>query len=344
VRALLYLPPVLSTDIVKPVCQFELIWQHAVSSQTRSNAHAHALNHPAGAYNPTLKLIYGEENPLSASTLTAVRTVLSAAALLAAVAIQGWSGGQPGTASDSAPNAAEVCDPIWSQGSGALLMDPNRQGWLAYSFVGILPAGIELGLYNFSGTASQAMGLQLTSATRASFLVQLTAVLVPLLSFLSGERISPRTWTAVAIGLAGSLLVAYDGVTQRAGSGLAGSSAEELKGMALIILSVCSYSLATVRLGIYGKKLLLINLLGPAPTHYSVLPSPIPNVEQQQQHCTASHIANARSLFAWLLRPMRAFCECFLIVVPLIVTLLLEIPLNTFTHLCGWNARDVRAG
>ena len=66
---------------------------------------------------------------------------------------------------------------------GIILRNPERRGLLAYSFVGILPAGIELGLYNFLGTASQALGLQLTSATRASFLVQLTAVLVPVLSY-----------------------------------------------------------------------------------------------------------------------------------------------------------------
>lgn len=40
----------------------------------------------AGSYNPTLKMIYSEEHPLDPATLTAIRTVLSALALLVAVA------------------------------------------------------------------------------------------------------------------------------------------------------------------------------------------------------------------------------------------------------------------
>lgn len=39
-----------------------------------------------GSYNPTLKMIYSEEHPLDPATLTAIRTVLSALALLVAVA------------------------------------------------------------------------------------------------------------------------------------------------------------------------------------------------------------------------------------------------------------------
>ena len=49
----------------------------------------------------------------------------------------------------------------------------------------VILAGIELGLYNFGGTACQAVGLQLTSATRAGFIIQSTAVLTPAISYLA---------------------------------------------------------------------------------------------------------------------------------------------------------------
>jgi len=54
-----------------------------------------------------------------------------------------------------------------------------------------LPA-LELGLWQFLGTAFQALGLEHTSATRAGFVVQTTNVLVPIISFLSGDSHSPH--------------------------------------------------------------------------------------------------------------------------------------------------------
>lgn len=65
-----------------------------------------------------------------------------------------------------------------------------------------LPA-LELGLWQFLGTASQALGLEHTSATRAGFVVQTTNVLVPIISFLSGDSILPTTWLAALLAMAG---------------------------------------------------------------------------------------------------------------------------------------------
>ncbi len=53
---------------------------------------------------------------------------------------------------------------------------------------------------------SQTLGLQLTSATRASFLIQATVMLTPLLSTLAGYRPGPRVWAACGLALAGTLL------------------------------------------------------------------------------------------------------------------------------------------
>lgn len=58
----------------------------------------------------------------------------------------------------------------------------------------------------------QAVGLQLTPATRAGFLIQLTAVLTPLLASLAGDKLAPRVWAAALMALAGTCLIALDGV------------------------------------------------------------------------------------------------------------------------------------
>lgn len=144
-----------------------------------------------GSYSPVIKLIFAEDRALDPSTLTAIRTVLSALVLMAAVAWQLlFVEGNKGVQVHESQATGQVAKPTPSPDSegldfGILRKDPTREGPLAFYWTGVLPAGIELGLYNFAGTAAQAMGLQLTSATRAAFLVQLTGLLVPMLSYLA---------------------------------------------------------------------------------------------------------------------------------------------------------------
>lgn len=63
-------------------------------------------------------------------------------------------------------------------------------------------------------------------ATRASFLVQATVLLTPLLSLAAGYRPGRRTWGACALALAGCLLITADeaaaegGAAALAGAGL----------------------------------------------------------------------------------------------------------------------------
>ncbi|KAJ9521084.1 hypothetical protein QJQ45_022816, partial [Haematococcus lacustris] len=166
-----------------------------------------------GSYNPTIRWLYDTDHPLSPSTLTAIRTVWAAGAL--AVAIACSNNRSLPAASPSLPDQAE---PQGSAGGAAGISQPAVQAacqaelpLLARTVNNVVVAGVELGTYNFLGTSLQAVGLQLTSATRAGFLVQLTAVLVPLLSALAGVPISPRIWAAALMALAGTCLVALDG-------------------------------------------------------------------------------------------------------------------------------------
>ena len=64
------------------------------------------------------------------------------------------------------------------------------------------------------------MGLQLTGATRASFLIQATLMLTPLLSTLAGYRPARRVWAGCGLALAGTLLITADEAGGSAGQGL----------------------------------------------------------------------------------------------------------------------------
>lgn len=54
------------------------------------------------------------------------------------------------------------------------------------------------------------------------------------------------------MGLLGSCMVAFDGIAHVEGDFMSGG-ANELRGALLIAASCTSYSLATVRLGVYGE-------------------------------------------------------------------------------------------
>ena len=64
----------------------------------------------------------------------------------------------------------------------------------------------------------QAVGLQLTSASRSAFLLYLNVKLVPVLAFLLyGRQIAARTWASAAVAVAGTTLLSFDGTPPCAG-------------------------------------------------------------------------------------------------------------------------------
>lgn len=114
-------------------------------------------------------------------------------------------------------------------------------------------AAVELGLWNFMATACQTFGLQLTSATRAGFLIQATALLTPLLATLGGERLGGRVWAGCGLALGGTLLIVADRV--EGGKAAADAAGLALGGDVAILLAALFYSLATVRLSGYARTL-----------------------------------------------------------------------------------------
>ena len=200
-----------------------------------------------------MKLIYEDDQSMDASTLTAIRTVLSALALMIAVGVE-QSKGNTGKKNDSSEDPPVVLT--------ATTEDRIEGALLTWTSSSVVIAGIELGIYNFLGTSLQAQGIQLTTATRAGFLSQLAAVLTPALAVLIGEKISLQVWLAIALGLLGSCLVALDTVSEGSSvlSDLSFNDSAELQGAAYLLSACLFYSLATVRLGLVANKFSSVNL------------------------------------------------------------------------------------
>ncbi|CAM9723524.1 unnamed protein product [Ectocarpus sp. 8 AP-2014] len=142
-------------------------------------------------------------------------------------------------------------------------------------------AGAELGLWLFLAGTVQARvwGLELTSASRAGFLVQLTTVIVPVLEAFFGRRkLKPQVWLACALATVGVALVSLGGIlppgadlfkyisgslsaTRLAPSGLWESvTSGNLRGDLLVACSALFYSLHVVRLGVHVSKLDTLSL------------------------------------------------------------------------------------
>ncbi len=91
----------------------------------------------------------------------------------------------------------------WRRGQDADVPPGARgvlQQVLNFSAPTLLVGGLELGLWNFAASSTQALGLEFTTATRAAFLIQATALLTPLLASLSGERPGRAVWCAAGPG------------------------------------------------------------------------------------------------------------------------------------------------
>jgi drug/metabolite transporter (DMT)-like permease len=207
-----------------------------------------------GTFAPAVRFLYQQDATISPAFLTGVRGTLSATALILASLL----GQQQQQQQRSLPGAP----PPPPQDRTALLL-----------------AGLELGVWNFLGTSCQATGLELTTATKAAFLIQLTGVMTPCLAFLTGETIPASVWKACLLALVGSCMIACDELdlqqlSVQAGAALhlapavpvdlaaaaaaaaaAGVVADERSsGDAIVILACLFYSMCTVRLSKYAPK------------------------------------------------------------------------------------------
>jgi drug/metabolite transporter (DMT)-like permease len=213
-----------------------------------------------GTFAPAIRYLYQQDTSLSPAYLTGVRGTVSASALLlAGLLTRKQSDQQKDSSSSSSTNT------------------------------GLLLAGLELGVWNFLGTSCQATGLELTTATKAGFLIQLTGVMTPCLAYLLGETIPGTVWKACALALIGSCMIALDEMDMHqvadtisaaitslgapitspealsavaAGAAASPLADERGSGDAIVILSCFFYSMCTVRLSKYAPKYEAVQLAG----------------------------------------------------------------------------------
>ena len=110
--------------------------------------------------------------------------------------------------------------------------------------------GFELGSYLFVANALQVKGLETVTSGRGGFIVQLTTIIVPIMSaVMTKTTVSPRTWIACILAFAGVVVMGLDG--KEMGLSLAATLS---KGDLLIVAAAVLYSLHVVRLSRYATE------------------------------------------------------------------------------------------
>ncbi|KAL9186874.1 hypothetical protein ACHAXT_010594 [Thalassiosira profunda] len=134
--------------------------------------------------------------------------------------------------------------------------------------------GWELGSYLFVGNGLQVVGLQTVPADRAAFLVQLTTVMVPLLSALTAGTLSAvplQTWAACIVAFAGVVIMGADDAGSESIGSFDVSQLSISQGDFLIVLAAVAYSLHVVRLGAYAPRTTPLKLAASKATTEAIL-------------------------------------------------------------------------
>ena len=140
--------------------------------------------------------------------------------------------------------------------------------------------GLELGGYLFFANGLQILGLKTVPADRAGFLVQLTTVMVPVVSaaFAGNLQSIPRpTWAACLLAFAGVIIMGLDGkealLNDNGGimSYLSSSLTTFTQGDLLIVFAAFVYTLHVVRLGKYAKETTPLKLAACKATTEAIL-------------------------------------------------------------------------
>lgn len=79
--------------------------------------------------------------------------------------------------------------------------------------LGLVKAGLEVGLWVTLGYVTQAIGLQTTEASKSAFICSLTVVVVPLINGLLGKKISTSTWASCLLAVFGVGLLTLQGTS-----------------------------------------------------------------------------------------------------------------------------------
>lgn len=127
--------------------------------------------------------------------------------------------------------------------------------------------GLELGSYLFVGNFLQVKGLETIPSGRAAFIVQLTTLIVPIMSaVMTKTSVSLRTWIACILAFAGVVVMGLDGKEE--GLSLMASLSN---GDLLIMGAAVLYSLHVVRLSRYATETTPLRLAASKATTEALL-------------------------------------------------------------------------
>ncbi|KAL4445384.1 hypothetical protein ABPG77_011209 [Micractinium sp. CCAP 211/92] len=221
-----------------------------------------------------LRLAYSQDGPPGPVAIMLFRGVLQAMVLVTAYryfsSLSSNGGGQPGAEGGLAGSSSAGSSSSGAGSNGSGEAAPGRAeagaepavssgGWMGaltsrFSFTAI--AATELGTWLFLATSIQTLGLQLTTATRAGFLIQATALLTPLLASFAGDKPSRNVWVGCIVALAGCLAIAADASATDPDV----ATSLSLGGDVAILIAAFFYSLAIVRLGAYARIIPAVEL------------------------------------------------------------------------------------
>jgi drug/metabolite transporter (DMT)-like permease len=175
------------------------------SSSTTTSSRGHSSKQL-----PLFPLLF---RPSSSSTSSSGGTTGTGQSLLKLLPrLPGGSMDESSGSSSSSSSSSITSSVDGGSGTSSSAVPGSSSGSTAAPVSAVLLAGLELGTWNFLATAAQACGLNLSTATKAAFLTQTTAVFTPCLAMLCGQAVLPAHWVTCLAALLGSLCISLDSV------------------------------------------------------------------------------------------------------------------------------------
>lgn len=207
-----------------------------------------------GTYSPSVKLLFVLDGPPTPSTFSFFKALLAAGILIAGSLFYRKKA-ESETGDLEKASTTTTSSKVHSNGeeSGTL------KKLLKWNSNSLLWSGIELGLWSTLGTFTQTLGISMTSAISAAFLIHSITVFTPLIAFFAGDRLTTTGWIGCAASLAGSLIVTLD-FSDLSKTTDIDANPNAAIGNFLILCAAVFYAITTVRLGFIAESYKAIEL------------------------------------------------------------------------------------
>eukprot|EP00210_Caulerpa_lentillifera_P001634 g1572.t1 len=213
-----------------------------------------------GTYSPSVKFLFVLEGPPTPSTFSFFKALLATGILIGGSLFYRQQGNQEtndvetGAGADKKEHTNDVKE------EDGLIRRLLR--WNSHS---LLWSGVELGFWSTLATFSQTIGISMTSATSAAFLIHSITVFTPLISYFAGDKLKLSGWIGCGASLAGSLIVTLDfsdisKMNQAATTVVVENNSNATMGNFLILCAAIFYAISTVRLGFIADSYKAIEL------------------------------------------------------------------------------------